>query len=90
MFEFQLLTLHPTLVNNHLPVNCKPHLQFIGDLFEYDTNYARIKNYFFDFFHENIQVPSLDISKEFSHIIQFTALEDKILMKTYSITLDTE
>lgn len=90
MFEFQLLTLHPSLVNNHLPVNCKPHLQFIGDLFEYDTNYARIKNYFFDFFHENVQVPSLDISKEFSHIIQFTALEDKILMKTYSITLDTE
>lgn len=30
-----------------LPINCRPMLQFNGDLFEYDTNYQRIKNYFF-------------------------------------------
>lgn len=42
-----------------------------------------------DFFYENIEIPTLDISKEFSHLLQFTALEEKIILRTYEIKLDS-
>lgn len=71
-------------------MNSRPQLQFIGDLFEYDVNYNRIMNYFFDFFVANIEIESLDISKEFTHVIQFLATETKIVMKTYQIEMNQE
>jgi len=46
--------------------------------------------YTLDFFVANIEIESLDISKEFTHVIQFLATETKIVMKTYQIEMNQE
>ncbi|XP_054010705.1 ribosome production factor 2 homolog [Hylaeus anthracinus] len=63
----------------------KPLLVFNGELFENNYELVRIKNLFVDMFQreaaENIQLQGLE------HVLSFTAVENKILLRSYRILL---
>ncbi|XP_043255241.1 ribosome production factor 2 homolog isoform X2 [Colletes gigas] len=63
----------------------KPLLVFNGELFENNSELVRIKNLFVDMFQrevvENIRLQGLE------HVLSFTAVENKILLRSYRILL---
>ncbi|CAK9822382.1 Ribosome production factor 2 homolog [Anthophora retusa] len=63
----------------------KPLLVFNGELFENNHEFNRIKNLFVDFFQrepvENIRLQGLE------HVLSFTAVENKIFLRSYRILL---
>ncbi|XP_076638678.1 ribosome production factor 2-like protein Non3 [Colletes latitarsis] len=63
----------------------KPLLVFNGELFENNYELVRIKNLFVDMFQrevvENIRLQGLE------HVLSFTAVENKILLRSYRILL---
>jgi len=41
-----------------------------------------------DFFVENMKLESFTINKSFSHVVSFTAIENKIILRTMKIIYD--
>ncbi|XP_011170809.1 ribosome production factor 2 homolog [Solenopsis invicta] len=63
----------------------KPLLVFNGELFENNYEYGRIKNLFIDMFlREEVQKIRL---QGLEHVLSFTAVENKILLRSYRILL---
>uniref|UniRef100_A0A915IW22 Ribosome production factor 2 homolog n=1 Tax=Romanomermis culicivorax TaxID=13658 RepID=A0A915IW22_ROMCU len=67
------------------PLSVKPCLTFTGDAFHMDETMKKLKNLFIDFFRcespENIRLQGLE------YLISFTALPDRILMRSYKILM---
>ncbi|CAB3996792.1 ribosome production factor 2 homolog [Paramuricea clavata] len=63
----------------------KPCLVFVGEVFDSDPEYARLKNLLIDMFRgpnaENVRLQGLE------HVIQFTELDGKIFLRSYRIQL---
>lgn len=63
----------------------KPCMVFVGDIFEQDHEHKRLKNLFIDFFRgpvvSNIRLDGLE------HVLVFTALDGKILLRSYKILM---
>eukprot|EP00112_Aurelia_sp_Birch-Aquarium-sp1_P002632 Seg1293.6 transcript_id=Seg1293.6/GoldUCD/mRNA.D3Y31 product="Ribosome production factor 2" protein_id=Seg1293.6/GoldUCD/D3Y31 len=63
----------------------KPCLLFSGEAFDSDPEYKRIKNIFIDFWRgqlvEQIRLQGLE------HVMQFTAIDGKIYMRSYRVSL---
>lgn len=64
-------------------VGSKPVVLFLGDQWESDTMYTRIQNLLLDFFRgDKIDMISL---KGVDHVIACTAVDGKILLRTYAV-----
>lgn len=68
-----------------VPVGTKPMLVFAGEQFEQNKELERLKNYFIDFFKgpvaEAVSLQGLE------HVIMFTAVEDKVLLRSYRVLM---
>ncbi|XP_049765781.1 ribosome production factor 2 homolog [Schistocerca serialis cubense] len=63
----------------------KPCILFVGELFEHNYEFRRIKNLLVDLFHrENVEAIRL---QGLEHVIMFTAVEDKLYFRSYRILL---
>jgi ribosome production factor 2 len=64
-------------------VGSKPMILFMGDQWDSDAIYTRIQNLLLDFFRgDKVEMISL---KGVDHVISCTAVEGKILIRTYSV-----
>ncbi|XP_014478440.1 PREDICTED: ribosome production factor 2 homolog [Dinoponera quadriceps] len=95
MYEHTLLDMMEFGVENYkrlkefkvekISSGIKPLLVFNGELFESNHEYGRIKNLIVDMFQrevaEKIRLQGLE------HVLSFTALENKILLRSYRISL---
>ncbi|XP_033335588.1 ribosome production factor 2-like protein Non3 [Megalopta genalis] len=95
MYENTLLDMAEFGIENYKSLNdfkvskisegLKPLLVFNGELFENNYELDRIKNLFVDMFQrevvENIRLQGLE------HVLSFTAVENKILLRSYRVLL---
>ncbi|XP_012280809.1 ribosome production factor 2 homolog [Orussus abietinus] len=95
MFEHVLLDMVEFGVENYkglkefkvekIATGMKPMLVFNGELFDSNSEYGRIKNLLVDMFHrdvvEKVRLQGLE------HVLSFTAMQDKILVRSYRTLL---
>lgn len=88
MFEFGIkdVKFMEEFKESKVTVGTKPCLIFNGEPFEVDPDYVRLKCLLTDFFKgetpENIRLQGLE------HAITFTAVDGKVLFRSYKITLE--
>lgn len=67
------------------PLGVKPCLSFSGDAFHQDDTMKKLKNFLIDFFRcstpEKVRLQGLEV------LISFTAIQNRVIMKTYKILL---
>jgi len=93
LYNYNLLDMVELGVENFVSINnfkglkpalgCKPCLTFSGPGFDSDFNMMRLKSILIDFFRgpvvDNIRLSGLE------HVIQFTAIGEKVLMRSYRL-----
>ncbi|KAM4694934.1 ribosome production factor 2 homolog isoform 2-T2 [Discoglossus pictus] len=71
--------------NSKCPEGTKPLLVFAGDVFESNEDYKRLKNLLIDFFRgpnvTGIRLAGLE------HVLHFTAVDGKVLMRSYKVQM---
>ncbi|XP_056422309.1 ribosome production factor 2 homolog [Hyla sarda] len=67
------------------PEGTKPLLIFAGDAFELNEDYRRLKSLLIDFFRGPV-VPAVRLAG-LEHVLHFTAVDGKILMRSYKVLL---
>ncbi|XP_057305757.1 ribosome production factor 2 homolog [Hydractinia symbiolongicarpus] len=94
-YDFHMLDMFELGIERYQPISefkahkvtvgTKPCLLFSGEEFENKIEYRRLKSLFIDFWRgekvENIRLQGLE------HILQFTACEDKIYLRSYRVLL---
>lgn len=87
MFEFGVESFQSmnSFKNTKLTVGCKPCLIFSGELFNSDHSHKRLKYFLINFFRgplvKNIRLAGLE------HVLSFTAIDGKILVRSYKTML---
>ncbi|XP_065057908.1 ribosome production factor 2 homolog [Rhopilema esculentum] len=94
-YDGHILDMAEFGVENYIPISgfktekctsgTKPCLLFSGEIFDSDPEYKRIKSIFIDFWRgplvESIRLQGLE------HVLQFTAIDGKVLMRSYRVAL---
>lgn len=87
MFEFSITSLIPMekFKTPKIAVGTKPCIVFFGEPFDVDPEYMRLKCLFTDFFRgdtpDNIRLEGME------HVISFSAIDGKIHIKNYKVSL---
>ncbi|XP_039207132.1 ribosome production factor 2 homolog [Crotalus tigris] len=71
--------------NSKCPEGTKPMLIFAGDAFDLDEEHRRLKSLLIDFFRGPV-VPSIRLAG-LEHVLHFTAVDEKIYMRSYKVLL---
>ncbi|XP_063167209.1 ribosome production factor 2 homolog isoform X2 [Candoia aspera] len=71
--------------NSKCPEGTKPMLIFAGDAFDIDEEHRRLKSLLVDFFRGPV-VPSIRLAG-LEHVLHFTAVDEKIYMRSYKVLL---
>uniref|UniRef100_A0A8C6V7A2 Ribosome production factor 2 homolog n=1 Tax=Naja naja TaxID=35670 RepID=A0A8C6V7A2_NAJNA len=71
--------------NSKCPEGTKPMLIFAGDAFDIDEEHRRLKSLLIDFFRGPV-VPSIRLAG-LEHVLHFTAVDEKIYMRSYKVLL---
>ncbi|XP_044282332.1 ribosome production factor 2 homolog isoform X3 [Varanus komodoensis] len=74
-----------TSLNSKCPEGTKPMLIFAGDAFDISEEHRRLKSLLIDFFRGPV-VPSIRLAG-LEHVLHFTAVDDKIYMRSYKVLL---
>ncbi|XP_070595588.1 ribosome production factor 2 homolog [Erythrolamprus reginae] len=71
--------------NSKCPEGTKPMLIFAGDAFDIDEEHRRLKSLLIDFFRGPV-VPSIRLAG-LEHVLHFTAVDERIYMRSYKVLL---